>query len=223
MVALQEADRFEPAQRPQQEGGRGHQPGRAAAEDGMQHPGDQAQVVGHRQPGERDAVGVVLLAGVDPGEVVEQVAVADHRGARVGGRAGGVLQERHLVGIAGHGRRGAAFRRPARRPPPPRSGDLVAGADRRGQLERGGAKAAAGEDRREAGVAADRLEAPQPAAEPRRARDRRRHRHPAGPQATPEGFHQLEAGREKKQGPLARRADLNERRRQLAACWPSWP
>ena len=75
-------DRLEPAGRPLQERDGRHQPGGEPAEHRLQHALDQAHVVVHRQPRDRDRAGVVEAEPRAVGEIVQQVGVRDHHAAR---------------------------------------------------------------------------------------------------------------------------------------------
>ncbi|GAA3062470.1 hypothetical protein GCM10020000_52210 [Streptomyces olivoverticillatus] len=91
-------DGLEPADGPLDEGARRHLHGGAAQPQRVQQVGDQAHVVEVRQP----AAEPVLAGGAEEagegGLVRQQVAVGDHHAARVGDGAGGVLEERQVVG-----------------------------------------------------------------------------------------------------------------------------
>ena len=95
------ADRLQPAQRSAKEVGRRHQHAGHAAEDRLQQAADQAHVVVQRQPADDHVVGVEVDAKTtaDQHFVGHQVAVADLHALGQCGGAGGVLQERDVVGL----------------------------------------------------------------------------------------------------------------------------
>ena len=162
----------------------------------MQHPGDQPQVVKNRQPGQRHTFGIVALAGVDGGKVVQQVAVADHRRPRVAGGTRGVLQKGHRFTVDRRivaGLRGECIGSEDRDWPRDR------GLDRRGQRGDGRPESFAGEDGGETRMFAHRHQAIEAATEAQRARNRSRHHRAAGAQNAPQRGDQLEPGREKQQ------------------------
>ncbi len=217
----QEADRFEPAQRPQQEGGRRHQPGRAAAEDRVEH-------TRHQPPGR--------------GPSAARRATRRRRrsaGRRRSGRGckagGGGRPPRRAAGRSS--RRCIAAAPPARdrREPAARrrssaSSSMATTSIGRSPLPAPIAAAsstAAARKRPQVRIAArpasrpDRLEPPQPAAEPRRARDRRRHRHPARA-GSPKGLPPAQARRDSvAPARLARPTSSKVAVASSAACRPS--
>ncbi len=96
--ALVVADRFQPAQWPAEEVGRGHQHARHTAEDRLQQAADQAHVVVQRQPADDHVVRVEVDAEAvaDQFFVGHQVAVADLHALGQRGGTRGVLQERDM-------------------------------------------------------------------------------------------------------------------------------
>ena len=86
-------NRSQPPERSLQESGRRHQIGRTPAVDRLQDAVDQPHVVDDREPRYRHRGPVVSGLPARVGEVVQQVAVADHHAPRRIGRAGRVLQK----------------------------------------------------------------------------------------------------------------------------------
>ena len=96
------ADRLHPVEWVLQECRRRQEDQGRSAIHRLQDSADEAQVVVRRQPVDADAdVPVVLERRQDHALVVHHVAMRHHHSLRVGGGAGGVLQERERIPVVG--------------------------------------------------------------------------------------------------------------------------